>query len=584
MLSAPAIGNYHVRPLINRPSSVISEEIEDFFSDRRRDDLLLLYFSCHGIKDDAGRLYFAGSNTKVQRLAATGISSVFVNEQIDRSRSRRKVLLLDCCYSGAFARGLAPRGGGGGRVEVREHFEGRGLAVITASDAMEYAWEEAGELTLDAARPSIFSAAVINGLKTGEADRDGDGQISIGDLYDYVFDQVRQEMPGQTPTRSEHGVQGELVIARSAQAPRPAQLPQELQQAADNPFAAVRAGAVEELRQLLQGEDQQLALAAQEVLERLLREDSSDRVRSAAEDALRAREQVPPPIGRAAPLPGVSPGSDSVQAQLTHPPWTAEPSNTAFDRPRTDEEATSRSHDTDLEIGLRWDRGRDGFDVTLHLGDPWNGIDEWLRPKDPVSIDVERLGALGSDEPAYGAALTEMVFPADATSFYAGALAATERSGGKLRLRLRIDAPARFHALWWESLRDPASGEPIATQSSVLLSRYLSNPNWPDLVLRSQGLRALIVVAGPWDIGGYRARGRLLEPAGVEEELRLAREAFAGFEVVGELAFGTATLANMMEALHQGVDVVLSRLPGVAQRRCPTAVLGENRWNSRCRR
>lgn len=82
---------------------MISEEIEDFFADRRHDDLLLLYFSCHGIKDDAGRLYFAGSNTKAQRLAATGISSVFVNEQIARSRSRRKVLLLDCCFSGAFA-------------------------------------------------------------------------------------------------------------------------------------------------------------------------------------------------------------------------------------------------------------------------------------------------------------------------------------------------------------------------------------------------------------------------------------------------------------------------------------------------
>lgn len=161
VLSDPAIGDYRVRPLINRPSYVVSEEIEDFFANRRLDDLLLVYFSCHGIKDATGRLYFAASNTNLERVSATAISSVFLNEQIDRSRSRRKVLLLDCCYSGAFARGLAPRAGGSRGLDIKERFEGRGLAVITASDAMEYAWEEPGELTLDAGRPSIFSAAVI---------------------------------------------------------------------------------------------------------------------------------------------------------------------------------------------------------------------------------------------------------------------------------------------------------------------------------------------------------------------------------------------------------------------------------------
>ena len=204
-------------------------------------------------------------------------------------------------------------------------------------------------------------------------------------------------------------------------------------------------------------------------------------------------------------------------------------------------------------MSLRWDQERNGFDVTLRFDAPY---EDRLQPKDPLSIDIERLRSFSNDEPAYGAALTKMFFSADMAAFYARALAATEHGAGKLRLRLHIDAPDPFHAIRWESLRDPASGEPIATRSGVLLSRYLSNPNWPDLVLRSRGLHALIVVAGPWDIGGYRAGGRLLEPVEVEEELKRARRALAGFQVVGELAFGTATLANMMEALHQGVDVV----------------------------
>ncbi|MGH8909013.1 MAG: hypothetical protein ACRD0K_21595 [Egibacteraceae bacterium] len=78
-------------------------------------------------------------------------------------------MLLDCCYSGAYARGLAPRADAG--MQVVERLEGRGRAVITASDGMEYAYE-GDELSLDAGQPSLFTRAVVDGLQTGEADRD----------------------------------------------------------------------------------------------------------------------------------------------------------------------------------------------------------------------------------------------------------------------------------------------------------------------------------------------------------------------------------------------------------------------------
>jgi hypothetical protein len=41
---------------------------------------------------------------------------------------------------------------------------------------MEYAFE-AGQLTADSGQPSVFTAAVVQGLETGEADRDGDGRV-----------------------------------------------------------------------------------------------------------------------------------------------------------------------------------------------------------------------------------------------------------------------------------------------------------------------------------------------------------------------------------------------------------------------
>ena len=74
-------------------------------TERQPADLVLLHFSCHGLKDDAGELYLAATNTVPNRLASTAVDSVLVNRLMRRSRARRVVLLLDCCYGGAFERG-----------------------------------------------------------------------------------------------------------------------------------------------------------------------------------------------------------------------------------------------------------------------------------------------------------------------------------------------------------------------------------------------------------------------------------------------------------------------------------------------
>ncbi|MGH8884433.1 MAG: caspase family protein, partial [Egibacteraceae bacterium] len=250
VLDDPAIGGFDVHTLLNEPSWQVSEEIEAFFADRKPDDPLLLYFSCHGVKDASGKLYFASKNTKFPLLAATGISSGWVNERMDSSRSRRIVLLLDCCYSGAFARGLTHKGTEG--VDVEE-FGGRGRAVITASKAMEYAYE-GDTLTMDVGQPSVFTRALVHGLETGEADLDGDGRVGVNELYDYVYDRVRKTT-SQTPTMSAHGLEGELYLARNPRPPpppvTPVPLPFELRQAVESEIAWQRAGAVTGLKRLL---------------------------------------------------------------------------------------------------------------------------------------------------------------------------------------------------------------------------------------------------------------------------------------------------------------------------------------------
>lgn len=59
------------------------------------------------MKDESVELYFAMGDSDVDHLEATAVSAEFLNPLMSRSASRRIVLLLDCCYAGAFGRAAA---------------------------------------------------------------------------------------------------------------------------------------------------------------------------------------------------------------------------------------------------------------------------------------------------------------------------------------------------------------------------------------------------------------------------------------------------------------------------------------------
>jgi uncharacterized caspase-like protein len=118
----------------------------------------LLYFSGHGLKDNWSRLYLAMTNTERRLLNATAVPASFVRDALDQSRSRRNVLLLDCCYGGAFAKGMT--GKGDLAVHVQDRFAASGSVVLTASDALQYSFED-DDLTGNGTS-SVFTRALVS--------------------------------------------------------------------------------------------------------------------------------------------------------------------------------------------------------------------------------------------------------------------------------------------------------------------------------------------------------------------------------------------------------------------------------------
>ena len=193
VLIDPAIAEFaqiDVEILLDPEPQRMREAIERLFTDRKKDDLVLLYFSGHGVVDDYGKFHLTCALTHKGRLNSTAIPATFVHGLMEGSKSQRQVVILDSCFSGAFAKEMKAKGEA---VNLQPQLGGKGRAVLTSSSATEYSFEQKeGKL-------SVYTEYVVEGLRTGIADRDEDGWISIDELHEFAKEKVREVAPAMQP-------------------------------------------------------------------------------------------------------------------------------------------------------------------------------------------------------------------------------------------------------------------------------------------------------------------------------------------------------------------------------------------------
>jgi uncharacterized caspase-like protein len=183
VLKDPSIGAFdEVQIELNESFATLYSKVGAFLeSPLNRQDLLLLYFSGHGIRDDYGKLYLAAKNTDRRRLKSTAIPSSYIRNLMEESFSRRQVLILDCCHSGAVA-----KGGIGDSVGTKEAFLdkdiGRGRTIFTATNELQLAWE-ANKIIGGKVKNSLFTHYLVEGLETGKADLNNNGEITLDEWY-----------------------------------------------------------------------------------------------------------------------------------------------------------------------------------------------------------------------------------------------------------------------------------------------------------------------------------------------------------------------------------------------------------------
>lgn len=175
-----------------------------------KNDTVLVYYSGHGGREadvaaadgQAAYLYPVGADE--QDLIATAYPMEDLERSFRRIRAQRLVFLADSCYSGAARdpQAAAQLKGSGRFLQLLTKTKGR--VILSACQSDQVAQES------KRFKRGLFTHYVLEGLKGGRADVNGDRVVDTDELYTYVSQRVAKSS-GQTQHPEKSGT-GRVIL------------------------------------------------------------------------------------------------------------------------------------------------------------------------------------------------------------------------------------------------------------------------------------------------------------------------------------------------------------------------------------
>jgi uncharacterized caspase-like protein len=165
--------------------------LANFLGNAGPDDVAVLFFAGHGVRDLAsGSYYFLPYPARPDNLLTEGLRMTDFDEmlRIVRRNVRAVVVMLDTCHSGAF--GLASGQVVSADEMAAQMSAGEGFFLLAASRPGEKSKEE------KSLGHGAFTFSILEALE-GRADADGDGALSVSELFGYVAKRVPSLTSGQ---------------------------------------------------------------------------------------------------------------------------------------------------------------------------------------------------------------------------------------------------------------------------------------------------------------------------------------------------------------------------------------------------
>ncbi|HAJ59389.1 MAG TPA: hypothetical protein DCP31_09055 [Cyanobacteria bacterium UBA8543] len=204
------IGGFdEVKLLLNPNPPVMREAIETLFSSRTKNDLVLLFFAGHIIQDDSGKLYFAtcitSKSPKAEHIRVSTIPASFVHNLMSNISCQRQVVILDGCFRNLSTEIAVNHDG---TADIKTQLGGEGRTILTSFTFIHNSFNSQGF------NPSPYTRYLVEGIRTGAADLDSDGWISVDELHQYASNKVQTVAPAVKPEfyTSENG--SKILLAK----------------------------------------------------------------------------------------------------------------------------------------------------------------------------------------------------------------------------------------------------------------------------------------------------------------------------------------------------------------------------------
>ena len=199
------------------------DAIYDFFDNRntKADDILVFYYSGHGIPDTDGDVYLSTSEIDPDSPYRRGFSFNELTKMMNNSASTKIVTILDCCYSGAIRIGrelgkseddAAVKLGTAAINDKSSNLrKNKGICLLAASQAAQEAY------ALKEGDNSIFTHYLLEGLKGNEKSIDTSGNVTADSLGKFIYREIvnlpHDKRPKQTPIQKIEASDG-IILAQ----------------------------------------------------------------------------------------------------------------------------------------------------------------------------------------------------------------------------------------------------------------------------------------------------------------------------------------------------------------------------------
>ncbi|HTL89894.1 MAG TPA: caspase family protein [Leptolyngbya sp.] len=224
----------HIVKLTNEAATTtnITRALRSFLKKPAREDLVMIYFACHGGPDldRPDNVYLLTHDTDPNDISGTALPMREIDLCLrENLLAEKAILLADTCHSAALGGTIGRRSMGNQTRLVNRYLQEvsvarGGIALLTSAEANEVSFEDArwdGH--------GVFTYYLLQGMQ-GAADVNQNGFVTIGELFEYVRDNVKRATDHkQHPCIGTNPFDRELPLAITFQSATPQLVHQDTQ-------------------------------------------------------------------------------------------------------------------------------------------------------------------------------------------------------------------------------------------------------------------------------------------------------------------------------------------------------------------